>query len=149
MRSGRGTECLECFTMKQRFLRSLAEAPEGGEDLGKRGGLNGKESREDLTAGPDSERTMRRLLLTAAPLRGETLQTPLVPPVRTKRANQRTCRRSSNPLLHVVKQGCRVTGCLQRRRRQQVCTRLSERHSLKIIRANLTKSIRACVQDRN
>lgn len=54
--------------MKQRFLRSLAEAPEGGEDLGKRGGLNGKQSREDLTAGSDSERSMRRLLLTAVPL---------------------------------------------------------------------------------
>lgn len=26
----------ECFTMKHGFLRSLAESPEGGEDLGKR-----------------------------------------------------------------------------------------------------------------
>lgn len=35
MRSRRWTKCLLCFTMK-RFLRGLAEAPEGGEDLGKR-----------------------------------------------------------------------------------------------------------------
>lgn len=45
--------------MKQSFLRSLAETPEGGEDLGKSGALNGKQSGEDLTAGSDSERTTR------------------------------------------------------------------------------------------
>lgn len=33
------------------------------------------ESREDLTAGFDGERPMRRLFLTAVPLRGETLPT--------------------------------------------------------------------------
>lgn len=37
---------IECFTMKG-FLRDLAEAPEGGEGLGKRWTLNGKHSRED------------------------------------------------------------------------------------------------------
>lgn len=46
----------ECFTMKH-FLRGLAEAPEGGADLGERWTLNRKQSREDLTAGSDSERT--------------------------------------------------------------------------------------------
>lgn len=45
----------ECFTMKQSFLRSLAETPERGEDLGKRGALNEKQSRGNLTAGSDSE----------------------------------------------------------------------------------------------
>ncbi len=54
--------------MKQNFLSSLAEAQEGGEDLSKRGALKGKQSGEDLTAGSDSERTTRRLLLTAVPL---------------------------------------------------------------------------------
>lgn len=71
----------DCFTMKQSFLRSLAETPEGGEDLGNKGALNGKHSIEDLTAGSDSERTMRRLLLTAVLLRGDTLQNLLVPRV--------------------------------------------------------------------
>lgn len=46
----------ECFTMKH-FLRGLAEAPEGGADLSERWTLNRKQSREDLTAGSDSERT--------------------------------------------------------------------------------------------
>ncbi len=71
---------IECFTMKQRFLRSLAEAAEGGEDLRKRRAFHGKQSREDLTAGCDRQRTMRPLFLTAVPLRGETLESLLVLP---------------------------------------------------------------------
>lgn len=42
-------------------------------------------------------------------------------------------------------QACRVTGCLQSTRRQQVLRQSLEWHSLKIMRANLTKSTRACV----
>lgn len=48
-------------------------APQGAEDSGKRRALNGEQSAEDLTAGPDSERSMRRLLLTASLLRSNIL----------------------------------------------------------------------------
>lgn len=57
----------------------------------------------DLTAGSDSERTMRRLLLTAFLWRGHTLQTFLLHEdgVERKRANQRHAHEEARALLYM------------------------------------------------